>query len=82
MLEPGLIAWDRRAQSDKTGCEYLDAIEVSARFFEGAIEFVFHPINCSVRGHSSPMFLPRGKDSRPGGGSYFRIIDRISINKM
>jgi len=61
MLEPGLVAGDRRAKSGEAGSENLDAFELGTRFFERAIELVFYPIDCSVRSHISPMFLPRDK---------------------
>jgi hypothetical protein len=61
MMEPGLIAGYRRAESCKGGSENLDTIEIGTRFFERAVELAFYPVDCSVRSHSSPMFLPRDK---------------------
>jgi len=58
MLEPRLVAGNRRVESGKGGCENLDAIEVSACFFERAIELVFHPIDCSLCRHTRPTFPP------------------------
>jgi hypothetical protein len=82
VLEPRFVARDRRTERSKACGQNFDAIEIGTRFFERTIQFAFDPIDCRIRCHNNTTRTFCIEVRRMSGdGSYFRRIDRNSINK-